>query len=313
VSDAAITSNVPRADVGSVPAPRAPFSLGKTILFILRALLIAFLIAFALFPVLWGISASFNPSGSMASQTLIPQGIDSTEKLFRNYTRLFNDPQIPFWRWVGNSLFVAGFSAISVVTISSLSAYAFSRFRFKYRRNLLLGIFLVQVFPNVLAIVSIYLMLLQIGKYIPALGLDTYGGLIMIYIGGGMAVNIWLMKGFFDTVPRDIDESAMVDGATPSQTYWLLIFPLVRPVLAVVGLLAFTGTLNDFLLARVLLTDRQNWTLMVGLYSFVEGKFSDDWGVFAAGALLTAIPAVILYLFLQRYIVSGLTAGAVKG
>jgi ABC-type maltose transport system permease subunit len=154
---------------------------------------------------------------------------------------------------------------------------------------------------------------LQLGKYVPALGLNTYGGLIMIYIGGGMALNIWLMKGFFDTVPREIDESAMVDGASTSQIYWQLIFPLVRPVLAVVGLLSFSGTLGDFLLARVLITDRENWTLMVGLYSFVEGRFSDDWGVFAAGALLAAIPIVALYLFLQRYIVSGLTAGAVKG
>jgi len=279
----------------------------------LRVVAILLLLLFALFPIVWVISASFNPTGSMTSQTLIPQNVTSIDQLFTNYRSLFENPQVPFWRWMGNSLIVAGTSSVCVVLVASLSAYAFSRFRFRFRRNLLLSIFLVQVFPNVLALVSLYLMVLQVGKYIPALGVDTYGGLIIIYIGGGMALNIWLMKGFFDTVPRDIDESAMVDGATSSQIYWQLIFPLVRPILAVVALMSFVGAFNDFLLARVLLTDRQNWTLMVGLYSFVEAKFSDDWGVFAAGALIAALPVVILYMFLQRYIVSGLTAGAVKG
>jgi len=290
-----------------------PPPIGRYILRGLRVVAILLLLLFALFPIVWVISASFNPTGSMTSQTLIPQNVTSIDQLFTNYRSLFENPQVPFWRWMGNSLIVAGISSACVVLVASLSAYAFSRFRFRFRRNLLLSIFLVQVFPNVLALVSLYLMVLQVGKYIPALGVDTYGGLIIIYIGGGMALNIWLMKGFFDTVPRDIDESAMVDGATSSQIYWQLIFPLVRPILAVVALMSFVGAFNDFLLARVLLTDRQNWTLMVGLYSFVEAKFSDDWGVFAAGALIAALPVVILYMFLQRYIVSGLTAGAVKG
>ncbi|MFW5709465.1 MAG: sugar ABC transporter permease [Chloroflexota bacterium] len=280
---------------------------------VLRFVVIVLMVIFALFPIIWVISASFNPTGSMTSQTLIPENVENMSDLLTNYDRLLNDPQIPFWRWLTNSLIIAGTSSILIVMIAALSAYSFSRFRFRFRRNLLLSIFLIQVFPNMLAMVAIYLMLLQLGKYVPLFGLNTYGGLIMIYIGGGMALNIWLMKGFFDTVPRDIDESAMVDGATHAQTYWILIFPLVRPVLAVVGLLSFTGTFNEFLLARVLLTDRESWTLMVGLFSFVEGRFSDMWGVFAAGSLLAAIPIVLLYLYLQKYIVGGLTAGAVKG
>lgn len=280
---------------------------------VLRFVVIVLMVIFGLFPIIWVISASFNPTGSMTSQTLIPENVENMSNLLTNYDRLLNDSQIPFWRWLTNSLIIAGTSSILIVMIAALSAYSFSRFRFRFRRNLLLSIFLIQVFPNMLAMVAIYLMLLQLGKYVPLFGLNTYGGLIMIYIGGGMALNIWLMKGFFDTVPRDIDESAMVDGATHAQTYWILIFPLVRPVLAVVGLLSFTGTFNEFLLARVLLTDRESWTLMVGLFSFVEGRFSDMWGVFAAGSLLAAIPIVLLYLYLQKYIVGGLTAGAVKG
>ena len=281
--------------------------------FTLRWGFIGFMLIFALFPVLWIASASFNPTGSMVNQSLIPRGVDSIDEALTNYRRLFDDPQVPFWNWIFNSIFVAGVSTGIIVFITALSAYAFSRFRFRFRRNLLLFIFLIQVFPNILAMVALYLMLLQIGEYIPILGLNTYGGLIMVYTGGGMALNIWLMKGFFDTIPRDIDESAMVDGATSTQIYWRLIFPLVRPVLAVVSMLAFVGTFNEFLLARILITDRERWTLMVGLFNFVAARFTDDWGVFAAGSLIAGIPAILLYMYLQRYIVSGLTAGAVKG
>lgn len=280
---------------------------------IARFIIIGIALFFALFPVLWIISASFNPAGSMVSQKLIPSNVDSLRELTGNYRRLFNDDQILFWRWMGNSLLVASITTVLVLFITSLSAYSFSRFRFAGRRTLLLSIFLIQVFPNMLAMVALYLMLLQIGKHIPFLGLNTYGGLIMVYMGGGMAINIWLMKGYFDTIPRDIDESAMVDGASHWQTYWMLIFPLVRPVMAVVGMLAFVGTFNDFLLARVMLSDREDWTLMVGMFSFVDAEFTNDWGVFAAASLIAAIPIVLLYMFLQRFIVSGLTVGAVKG
>jgi arabinogalactan oligomer / maltooligosaccharide transport system permease protein len=280
---------------------------------IARALIILVVGIFTLFPVIWIISAAFNPVGTMTSQTLIPAGVDSVDDLLVNFNRLFNNPQVPFWRWVFNSVFIAGITTVLTVMISALSAYSFSRFRFRGRRSLLVTILLIQVFPNILAMVAIYLMLLQIGTYIPFLSLNTHGGLILAYLGGAMGVNTWLMKGFFDTVPRDIDESALVDGATHWQTFWYLIFPLVRPVLAVVAILAFVGTFNDFILARIILTDRQNWTLMVGLFNFVEAQFSNDWGVFAAGSLLAATPVVILYLSLQKYIVGGLTQGAVKG
>ncbi|MDX2161005.1 MAG: sugar ABC transporter permease [bacterium] len=280
---------------------------------IVRWIIIAIALIFALFPVIWIASAAFNPAGSMVSQTLIPQNVDSVDELLVNFNRLFSDPQVPFWRWLFNSIVVAGTSTTLIVLITALSAYAFSRFRFSGRRSLLLSILVIQVFPNILAMVAIYLMLIQIGRYVPLFALNSHGALILVYVGGGMSVNIWLMKGFFDSIPRDIDESAMVDGATSWQTFWYLIFPLVQPILAVVAVLAFVGTLNEFLLARIILSDRENWTLMVGLYNFVQAEFTDDWGVFAAGALVAATPIVLLYLSLQRYIVGGLTVGAVKG
>lgn len=286
---------------------------GSIALLVLRVVFIIFILMFTLFPVVWIISAAFNPTGSMVNQSLIPKNVKSLDDLLVNFRGLLDNPQVPFWRWIGNSLLVSSISTILSVAICALGAYSFSRFRFRGRRSLLLTILLVQVFPNILSLVALYLLLLQIGPYIPFLGLNQHGGLILVYLGGAMGVNTWLMKGFFDTIPRDIDESALVDGATHWQTYWYLIFPLVRPILAVVALLSFVGTFNEFVLARVLLTDREQWTLMVGLFNFVSAKFTDDWGVFAAGSLLAATPVVILYLSLQKYIVGGLTTGAVKG
>lgn len=280
---------------------------------ILQIVFIVVVIAFALFPVVWIISAALNPAGSMVSQTFIPQNVRSIDDLTANFRRLFDDPTIPFWRWVGNSLVISGITTVLTVAMTALSAYSFSRFRFYGRRTLLVGALLVQVFPNILAMVALYLMLLQIGQYIPFFAINTHGGLILVYLGGAMGVNTWLMKGFFDSIPRDIDESAMVDGATHWQTFVQLILPLVRPIIAVVSILAFVGTLNEFLLARIVLTDRENWTLMVGLFNFVSAEFTNDWGVFAAGSLIAATPVVILYLSLQRYIIGGLTVGAVKG
>jgi arabinogalactan oligomer / maltooligosaccharide transport system permease protein len=276
---------------------------------ILRYLVALIAIIFALFPVLWVLSASLNPAGSMISQTFIPRNAS-----LANYSVLLGgDPRFPFPRWLFNSFYIATITSVLAVGVTALSAYAFSRFRFRFRRGLLLTLFLVQVFPNMLTMVALFLLLQQLGIYIPALGLNTHGGLILIYLGGVMGINVWLMKGFFDSVPREIDESAMVDGATHWQTFWLLIFPLVRPILVVVGILTFIGVYSDFLLARIMLSSNDMLTVMVGLQVFIGGQFTQNWGVFAAGGLMAAIPIVIVYLLLQDQIIGGLTQGSVKG
>ncbi|MBN1267581.1 MAG: sugar ABC transporter permease [Anaerolineales bacterium] len=263
---------------------------------------------FALFPIIWIISAAFNPSSSMATQSLIP-----THASLFNFQELFNNPLHPFLKWIWNSVKVAGITSILAVIITSFTAFAFSRFRFKGRRALLLTILLINVFPAMLAMVALFLMLRQIGEYFPAFGLNTHGGLILVYLGMQMGINIWLMKGFFDSVPRDIDESAMVDGATHWQIFWYLIFPLVRPILAVVAILGFVSAFNEFIIANILLRSTENYTLMVGMYLFISDSFAQDWGVFAAGALIGAVPIAVLYITLQDQIVGGLTSGAVKG
>lgn len=276
---------------------------------ILRGLVAVISIAYALFPVIWIMSASINPKGSLASQELIPPNAS-----LENYRILLGgDPRFPYPTWLFNSLYIATVTSVLAVLVTALSAYAFSRFRFTGRRNLLLSIFLIQVFPNTLLMVALFLLLQQIGTYFPVLGLNSHGGLILVYLGTVMGINVWLMKGFFDSIPRDIDESAMVDGASHWQIFWMLIFPLVRPILVVVGILTFITTYGDFLLARVLLQSTEQYTVMVGLWVFISDQFSQNWGVFAAGGLMAAVPVVIIYLLLQDQIVGGLTQGSVKG
>ena len=297
------------SDIATIRRASPSIKRGEALGMILRYVVAVIGIIFALFPVLWVISASLNPAGTMTSQTLIPRNAS-----LANYGVLLGgDPRFPFPRWLFNSFYIATITAILAVMVTSLSAYAFSRFRFRHRRNLLLTLFLIQVFPNMLTMVALFLLLQQLGVYIPALGLNTHGGLILIYLGGVMGINVWLMKGFFDSIPRDIDESAMVDGASHWQTFWMLIFPLVRPILVVVGILTFIGVYSDFLLARIMLSSNEQLTVMVGLQVFIGGQFTQNWGVFAAGGLMAAIPIVVVYLLLQDQIVGGLTQGAVKG
>jgi len=282
---------------------------GQLIGAILSYILAALSILFALLPVLMLISASLNPTGRLMNQSFIPENAS-----FVNYQELWSDPINTFPLWLWNSIKVSGITTILAVFITALAAYAFSRFRFRGRRNLLLSLVLVQVFPNLLTIVAIFLLLLELGDYIPFIGLNTHGGLILVYLGGVMGLNVWLMKAFFDSVPRDLDESGKVDGATDWQIFWRLIFPLVRPVLAVIAILTFIGTFGDFLMARIILQRSDQFTFMVGLYRLIAaGNFTANWGVFAAGAVVGALPIVAIYIALQDQIVGGLTAGSVKG
>lgn len=280
----------------------------RQISMIIRMLIAFVMIVFALFPAVWAISASLDPAGSLASQQLVPENAS-----LANYEELFTNSSLPYATWLWNSLKVATSVTILSVLITTTTAYGFSRFRFYGHSALLKTILLIQVFPAILAMVAVFALIQQLGSFIPFLSLNTLTGLGFVYLGGAMGINIWLMKGFFDTVPKEIDESAMVDGATHWQTFWKLIFPLVRPVVIVVGLLTFIGTYGEFLLANVLLKSPSNLTVMVGLFQLQSNQFSTNWGVFTAGAVLAAVPIVILYLFLQDYIVGGLTAGSVKG
>src|SRR5207248_10387208 len=177
----------------------------------------------------------------------------------------------------------------------------------------MLALLLIQMFPQLLLIVALYLIVLNVGSIFHVIGLNTYTGLIVVYLGGSLGVNAWLLKGFFDTIPAELDESARVDGATPAQVFWGVVLPLAAPVLAVIALISFIATLNEFVIASAILETQPRYTLPVGLWQYIDQKYSEHWGPFAAGVLIAAIPAALLFAFLQRWIVEGLTSGAVKG
>jgi len=261
----------------------------------------------AVFPILYIASASFNPNGSLVGSNGLFSEFD-----LGNYVRLFSNPAQPFAAWFANTIFIGLVTAAGTVLLGGLAAYAFSRMRFSGRRMGLVAILLVQMFPQLLGVVAIFLLMKGIGDIFPAIGLNTHLGLIMVYLGGALGVNTYLMYGFFNTVPTSIDEAAKLDGAGHARIFFTIILRLSAPVLAVVGLLSFIGTINEFVVASVLLTDPSKKTLAVGLYQFIAQETSANWPVFAAGAVLAALPVVALFFVLQKYIVSGLTAGAVK-
>lgn len=264
--------------------------------------------AFALFPLLYVLSASLDPTGTMASSNSLFSSFSG-----QNYVDLFSDPSRPYGRWFVNTMVIGLVTSFSTVFLGALAAYAFSRMRFAGRRVGLLTLLLVQMFPQLLAVVAIFLLLTYIGNLVPVLGIGSQLGLILVYLGGALGVNTYLMYGFFNTVPASLDEAAKLDGASHVQIFFSIILRLVTPILAVVGLLSFISTVSEFVIASVVLTDPAAQTLAVGLYGYVSETRSENWGVFAAGAVLAALPVMALFLFLQRYIVSGLTAGGVKG
>lgn len=263
---------------------------------------------FALFPLYLVVITSFNDTGSLKITSFIPTDISWT-----NYKLLFTDERIPYFTWMKNSLVIASFVAVTSVVIGAASAFAFSRLKFKGKKMGIQVLLLIQMFPAILALSAVYVIMERVYTFAPGIGLGTQAGLILIYLGGAMGVNIWLLKGFVDSIPAELDEAAKIDGATPVQTYWLIFVPLAAPVLAVVALLSFIGTFNEFILARLFLVDMESRTVAVGLQQFIGGQFSENWGPFAAGSIIASIPIVIIFLSLQRYIVSGLTAGSVKG
>ena len=265
------------------------------------------MVVFSTFPLLYVLSASLNPHGTLTGSNALFSKIG-----FDAYVRILNTPEAPYAAWFGNTLMIAGITALGSVFLGALAAYSFSRMRFTGRRTGLLTIVLVQMFPQLLGVVAIFLLMSTIGDIFPAIGLNSQIGLIMVYLGGALGVNTFLMYGFFNTIPASIDEAAKIDGASHARIFFTIILRLVAPILAVVSLLSFISTTNDFVLASVLLVDPEKQTLAVGLYRLVSNPNYADWSAFSAGAVLAALPVMALFLYLQKYIVGGLTAGSVK-
>jgi len=298
----------PSEDRPRTPAPQPRMSFGKWARTLgWRHLIGIAVVIFALFPIVYVLSASLNPGGTLTGSNDLFRSIS-----LENYATLLSDERRPYAAWFANTMIVGVVTSVGTVFLGALAAYSFSRMRFLGRRVGLLSLILVQMFPQLLAVVAIYILMRGIDQIFPAIGLNSLTGLILVYLGGALGVNTYLMYGFFNTVPTSIDEAAKLDGAGHARIFFTIILRLVAPILAVVALLSFIGTTSEFVISSTLLTSPEKLTLAVGLFRYVSEETNTNYAVFAAGAVLAAIPVVALFLYLQKYIVGGLTAGAVK-
>jgi arabinogalactan oligomer/maltooligosaccharide transport system permease protein len=263
---------------------------------------------FAVFPILYILSTSLYPNNDINNTTALFTAFSP-----QNYIELFAQETRPFARWYTNTVYIGIVTSVGSVFLSALAAYAFSRLRFKGRRAGLLSLILMQMFPSILGLVAVFSLLSDFGQVFPIIGLNSQLGLILVYMGGALGAGTYLMYGFFNTVPKEIDEAATIDGASHARIFFSIILRLVAPVLAVQMLLSYIGVTSDYVLASILLSDPNQLTLATGLQQFINDPYSKDWSMFAAGAVLSALPSLVLFLFLQKYITSGLTGGAVKG
>jgi len=293
-------------EVAQAKPQRTPTKRSRWLVEVAWKYVVAVVVVFvAAFPLVYVLSASLSQSGRLDGSSRLFSSISLV-----NYQSL-NDTK--FWSWGANTLIIGFATSIGATLMGAAAAYAFSRFRFKGRRTSLTGLLIIQMFPQTVAFIAVFLLLLSLGEVFPTLGLNSKLALICVYLGGALGANTFLMYGFFNSIPQELDEAAKVDGATHAQTFWRLIMPLVTPILAVVALLGFISAFGDFILAKIVLTSEDNWTLAVGMYGWVSDQLDARWGIFAAGSVIASIPILVLFLTLQRYIVGGLTAGSVKG
>ncbi|MDM8521472.1 sugar ABC transporter permease [Anaerolineales bacterium HSG6] len=264
------------------------------------ALIISSIIA--IYPVLRVLSVSLRPGDRLLSTSLAIIPSDAT---LNNYFVVITEKDFMLWLW--NSLAITVSTAIIGVIFSSTSAYAFSRWRFPGRNTGMLFLLATQMIPAAMLMVPIYILAVKLGL------LGTYRGLVIAYSVSSIPFSVWILKGYYDTIPRDLEEAALIDGANRITAFYRIILPLSTPALSVVFLFNFMQAWNDYLLARVLLANATEiWTWPLGLQA-LQGQFQTAWGQFAAASIMVMIPVVALFLYSSKYLISGLTAGGVKG
>lgn len=267
---------------------------------VLYAVLITVVIL-VLYPLSFTLSSAFSPSDGIATLSPYPFAEGFTLKQFR---RLFDETN--YLRWYGNTLKIAAINMVISVCVTTTAAYIFSRFRFRAKKPMLMSMLVLQMFPSFAGMIALYVLVWRMGL------LDNHFGLILIYAAGNIPYNTWLIKGNLDTIPKSLDEAARVDGAGYFKTFYKVILPIARPMVTFLAITSFTGPWMDFIMPRMLIKSDAKKTLAVGLFDMINGKERNAFSMFAAGAVLIAIPFMILFIFNQQYMTQVLSAGAVK-
>jgi len=274
------------------------------------------MVLITVYPILWVLTVAFSGQQNLAFidlpadpglgdrlRAIVPWPEQVT---MSNFIAVFRDQ--PFGRWLLNSAIVAAATTVLGVFLACTAAYAFSRFNFPGRRAGMMSFLISQMFPGTLTLIPLYIIIvewLHLGS--------NYLGLVLMYATIAIPFCVWMLKGYFDTIPRELEESALIDGASPAKIFWVIILPLAKPAVAVTALFSFMTAWNEFILALTIMDKESMYTAPVGLRFFVGGFAEQQWGFFAAGSIVAALPVVVLFLVLQRYLISGLTAGSVKG
>lgn len=265
----------------------------------LSRIVIWIVLIMVLFPALWIVMASFSKGDSFFMTSLVPKQLS-----VENYVSLFRETD--FALWVFNSLKLCLIVAVIQLVLTSLSAYAFSRLRFPGRTKGLMALLVLQVFPNSMALAGYYVLIYKFGLA------DNFLAIILV-LAAGSVFNIWLLKSYMDGIPKELDEAAFVDGAGHFTTFFRIVLPLATPELVVIFLFSFIGTYSEYVISSVFLQSPGNFTLAIGLQSFITNQFAAHWTLFAAAAVLASLPIMLIFMMLQKYIQNGLTAGGVKG
>lgn len=254
-----------------------------------------------LIPIIYTLKVSLSGSNSLLSSSfsILPENAT-----LDNYKTIIFDK--PFFTWLKNSLILTISTVIFTLAISSPAAYAYSRFRFSGRNGIMYIFLLLNAFPAVLSMVAVYRLFRLLGL------MDTYSGLIIVYTGSMIIFGIWNLKGYFDTIPVEIEHAAMLDGASSLIILTKIVLPLARPALIVTGMMVFITSWNEYIYAVNFLTSSEHSTLAAGLYSLQGTEYTRNWPIFTSGALLVSLPVLIIFFAIQKYLVSGLTAGGVK-
>ena len=262
-------------------------------LFILISLLV-------FYPLIYVVAAAFSPGNSIANLNIVPFKDGFT---LAHFKYLFE--KTDYWLWFKNTFIIAIWTSAITVVIASLSAYVFSRFNFVFKKPLLMSLLILQVFPSFVGMIAIYVILYRIN------GLDTLWGLILVYIAGNIPYNTWMVKSYMDTVSKNLDEAARIDGASHFRTFATIILPITRPIITFLGIASFTGPWMDFIFPKMVLRSSEKQTLALGLFSFVTDK-KNEFTNFAAGALIICVPFVIFFLFTQKAMMMSMGTAGVK-